>query len=67
MLFQNSRYCLFICLIGVPEVMLRYSSIVCENPWQLFDLVAKGKMVHQVHIEGLWLLLVCSFISIEVT
>jgi len=43
--FQNCRCCLFICLIRVPEVMLRrYSSVaVCVNPWQLFDLVAKGK------------------------
>jgi len=65
MLFQNCRYCLFICLIRVPEVMLiRYSSLVCVNLWQ-FDLVAKGKVVlHQVHIEWPWLLLVCTFTSI---
>jgi len=65
MLFQNCRYCLFICLIRVPEVML-ISSVVYVNLWQLFDLVAKGKVVlHRVHIEWPWLLLVCTFTTIE--
>jgi hypothetical protein len=48
-------------------MLRRYSSVaVCINPWQLFDLVAKGKNVlHQVCIEWLWLLLVCTFTAIE--
>jgi hypothetical protein len=49
-------------------MLRKYSSIVCVNPWQLFDLVAKGKMIpHQVHVEWLWLLLVCTFTAIEMT
>jgi len=42
------------------------SSVVYVNLWQLFDLVAKGKVVlHRVHIEWPWLLLVCTFTTIE--